>query len=762
MVGRASGLGGPPDGGDSAGLDAPAAAHLVDPAVAEVAVDVLGLVRARVGDRALELAPKQRVLVGALVLAGAPLGTDELASRLWAEPPRTAAKAVHNQVARLRRALGEAALRTEGGGYVLAGAVEVDAVVFEHRVEQAAAQLVPAPERCCQHLDLALERWRGEPYLDLDLPEAAAERARLLELRAGAEELDAEARLLAGDLSGALARLEALVLVEPYREHRWWLLALARYRSGRRRDSLNAFVSARRALLAGPGLELGPDLARLEHLVLTDDPSLGDDAALVVASGGRPPQRRAERRPRGGASADGGAHDVAAAVAGLVRAGDEATAGLAFAEAAGHYQAAWRAAEEAGLEADELLLVRWGDALRRAGDPRGSDVVREVAERARARGDPRLLAEAALSLCQLGATSGAGGTDAAVEELVAAALDGAVAPALRARLLGAASLFHSMGGEPGRCRTELLAAVERARAVGDPRVLADVLPYAYLGLGAPHDLELRAAAVEELRRLGAALRDPITAFEGEHLRFSTSLQRGELDDARAAHEAMRALAPATGEPGRRWAVAYQEAALAHLGGELDRAEAQAEAALHIAERLAPDRARATYYGQLFGIRADDGRLGELEPFVAVLVVDQPGLGAWRAALAQVAAAQGELDRAAELVDGLLGRDGALAEDFLWSAAMGALGRAAAAIGEPTRCERVLVELSPLAGRLTWEGTCSFGPVDTVLGLLLRATGRIDGATARASTALRLAERIGAPRWAADAATVLGRGRAGPA
>lgn len=62
--------------------------------------------------------PRRRTLAALLLLhAGRPVATDLLVRELWADdPPDTATAQVHNQVWRLRRALG-AAVRTEPGGY---------------------------------------------------------------------------------------------------------------------------------------------------------------------------------------------------------------------------------------------------------------------------------------------------------------------------------------------------------------------------------------------------------------------------------------------------------------------------------------------------------------------------------------------------------------------------------------------------------------------------------------------------------------------
>src|SRR5258705_10972199 len=72
---------------------------------------------------------RARVLLGALIVRpGVALSVDELVDMLWGvAPPRTAATALHGHVSRLRKTLGDAALRTTPSGYLLAvGANQLD------------------------------------------------------------------------------------------------------------------------------------------------------------------------------------------------------------------------------------------------------------------------------------------------------------------------------------------------------------------------------------------------------------------------------------------------------------------------------------------------------------------------------------------------------------------------------------------------------------------------------------------------------------
>src|SRR5690606_19137120 len=71
----------------------------------------------------------------------------------------------------------------------------------------------------------------------------------------------------------------ALVEGDPTSEQHWWLLAVALARTGRRREALEV-IGEVRSQLVERGLDLGPDLARLERLIIAADPVVHTGAIL--------------------------------------------------------------------------------------------------------------------------------------------------------------------------------------------------------------------------------------------------------------------------------------------------------------------------------------------------------------------------------------------------------------------------------------------------------------------------------------------------
>jgi DNA-binding beta-propeller fold protein YncE len=189
-------------------------------------------------------------------------------------------------VSHLRRVLdgNGAGIVTRGRGYELQlSDGDVDAVRFERLVDESRARE-------------ALALWRGEPLADVvDEPFAADEIRRLGELRLRAAECAVDADLDAGRYAEVIGELEALVAVEPLREHFRAQHMLALYRAGRQSDALAAFRDARSALVEQIGVEPGAELQRLHEQILAHDPALDLPAAGASepAASPRAPPRRA-------------------------------------------------------------------------------------------------------------------------------------------------------------------------------------------------------------------------------------------------------------------------------------------------------------------------------------------------------------------------------------------------------------------------------------------------------------------------------------
>ena len=234
---------------------------------------------------ALDLSRRDRIVVEALAACrGEPVSMDQFADALWGDgPPTSWRKLVQGCVMRLRKLLGPHAIETTGDGYrLMLSGDDVDAQRFDRMLNRARELLARGEAEHAGYVaEEALDLWRGRAFVDVlewDLGRIEAE--RLEELRLDAQELRLEAAVRSGQHETVLTDLKALVRAQPLREHRWRLLALAQYQSGRQSEALATLRRVRGVLAAELGLDPGPELVALEQAILAQDPSLVGTEAL--------------------------------------------------------------------------------------------------------------------------------------------------------------------------------------------------------------------------------------------------------------------------------------------------------------------------------------------------------------------------------------------------------------------------------------------------------------------------------------------------
>ncbi|MFD4134741.1 BTAD domain-containing putative transcriptional regulator [Streptomyces goshikiensis] len=238
---------------------------------------------------ALALRPGRAVPVGVLV------------ADVWdGDPPADAVAALQALVARLRRALGHAAVGSEEGGYVLAaGREDIDLYRFERLARAASAAADPAGSAALY--DEALALWRG-PAL-ASLPDGAAESARWEAVRTEARRGRLAAALDLGQAESALPELTALCAAAPLDEPLQALRIRALRDTGRPAEALAAYDAVRRDLATRLGTDPGPTLRGLHAALLaptagaTPQPDHPGDAGLPAgaAAADRVPPGRGHR-----------------------------------------------------------------------------------------------------------------------------------------------------------------------------------------------------------------------------------------------------------------------------------------------------------------------------------------------------------------------------------------------------------------------------------------------------------------------------------
>jgi len=268
---------------------------------------ILGPTSVRVDDEELELGGvRQRALLALLLVRrNRPVSAEVLLDEFRTPEGRaSAATALRSHIGELRALLGDDRLQVVTGGYRLrVTSSELDAEVFEGEVDRAHGALARgAGAAAADVLVTALGRWRGSALADAEgAAWAAAESARLEELRLCAEELLLRARLGIAAPAELIADADAGVRAHPLRETRTATLMLALQQSGRSGDAVRAYERLRALLATELGRQPSPELTRLEHELLSGDFDHGAPPAVVpplprAPWGGEGPSGEGRRR----------------------------------------------------------------------------------------------------------------------------------------------------------------------------------------------------------------------------------------------------------------------------------------------------------------------------------------------------------------------------------------------------------------------------------------------------------------------------------
>jgi DNA-binding SARP family transcriptional activator len=231
----------------------------------------------------------QSALAVLLLRANRPCPRSILVEALWAsEPPSSPDAALRVCISRLRRCLGDCAARLEsigppGGrapghrqqrGYMMTvrpGELDIDE--FTDLVAQGQAELdMGHAAAAATSLVHALALW-GDPPLP-DVPDSeivAADLERLTNLRQTAVDTLIEARLAAGEIEQVLVQLRAMLAANPGRERVYDQLMRAYHALGMRKEALDVYQLARRAMREQQGTEPGQALALLYKRILAEE-----------------------------------------------------------------------------------------------------------------------------------------------------------------------------------------------------------------------------------------------------------------------------------------------------------------------------------------------------------------------------------------------------------------------------------------------------------------------------------------------------------
>ena len=441
-------------------------------------------------------------------------------------------------------------------------------------------------------------------------------------------------------------------------------------------------------------------------------------------------------------------------------AGEHAMTLLAWEEAARLFRLALEHEDEP--ERRCALLLELAEAEQRAGNvAAGRQACLEAAGMARSLGLAEVLARAVL---WYGEFLDFGVYNPVLVELCEEALRALAPggdPALRVKLLGRLAMALSWAPARGpaeraaveaRCQALGQQAVATARELGDPGVLAYALHARNYVLAAPEHAQERLAAADEIVRLAVATCDRDWEVQGRGWRVFTYAELGDFAAVDREVEAYARVAEELRVPLYRPWVWLWKALRACMAGDLEAAERLSHASLAGAGDPPEAVLLQAYGAQVWMLRREQDRLGELEATLAGFLERFPDLPAWRAALALVHAHTGRHEAArAELERLARDRFGAIPRDRAWLTLLAALAEVCVLLGEERHAAVLYELLLPFERRCAVAfAVASLGPVALHLGRLAALLGRPDAARRHLEVAVEEAERLGAPRWLAQA------------
>ncbi|MDP8932211.1 MAG: AAA family ATPase [Actinomycetota bacterium] len=447
---------------------------------------------------------------------------------------------------------------------------------------------------------------------------------------------------------------------------------------------------------------------------------------------------------------------VTKAIEYAARAGDRALAQLAHDEAARYYAQALALLDEVATSDDgarrQQLLIALGDAQRRAGDPRHRDTLLDAARLARQRQDGDALARAALASSRgiLPSFSATVDEDQVAVFEAALAANGSADTTVRARLLAALALELVFAPDIERRLTLSDEALTLARRLDDSATLAAVLLPRYPTVPwSP--LPERAANAEEAIRLTRALQDPAAESRALSLRFRAAMEAGDVAEAERCFRDNEGLVAGLGEPGLQWVVAVQRAGRALLAGRFDEAEQSARAAFALGEAAGQLDAQLFFAVELFALRFEQARTGELADLLDRIAVTYPRSPIFQPMAAVAKCEAGRYEEAcASLHQEAADAFRRVTVDVTWLAGLCLFGDLAAALQDGLHAATLVDLLAPHASSCPTlaHGGIVLGSTSHHLGLLMTTLGDHEAAEAHFVAAAETHARIGAPAWLA--------------
>jgi hypothetical protein len=330
----------------------------------------------------------------------------------------------------------------------------------------------------------------------------------------------------------------------------------------------------------------------------------------------------------------------------------------------------------------------------------------------------------------------------------------------RARALTLARLSHvlTLAAPHAERKAESDEAVEMARRLDAPVVLASVLVSRSLALDGPDDVDEQLELGAEVMAIGRQTGDPDLVLQGARARVQALFVLGRHTEAQILARELTALAQEVRHPDHLRIASMWATMWAVIEGRFDEAQARADSLRDELRAAGHSQAQLVNVAQTFVLRLLHGGLGALRPVIeAGRQPEAYRLNIW-SLRSWLEAGSGNLDRAQELLDEeppaqLAAQD----RGYLWRPTVVGAAAAASLTGHREWASAAHEALRPDAGRNAVMGYASFlGAVDHHLGTLDAALGRADAAADELEAGLERHRALGArpfvalsARWLAN-------------
>lgn len=433
-------------------------------------------------------------------------------------------------------------------------------------------------------------------------------------------------------------------------------------------------------------------------------------------------------------------------------AGERALASLAPDEAKRWYGRALELAEQVGDPDSSRrceLLIGLGQAQRQSGDSDFRQTLLSAAHLAQTHGDVDRLARAALSVSR-GFFHSVGRYDEELAGVYEAALEALpVEDSRRVRVMSLLAVERANQKIPLERRHEMAdEALRLARESDDPLLLAHALTYHPLTTIDASTLPERLRHTAEHVLLCERIGDPTLSFQA-YSRRCMVLEAGDVGEFDRCLDRMAQLVERVPQPSLRWVLRFTQSARALLAGEIEQAEAKALEAQRVGIASGEPDAAAFFGAQIFGVRHEQARLGELTEALSEMRLANPNIPSFEAMVALTLCETGRREEAGVLLDRMTReRFASVDRGPIWISTLGRWCDVAVRCGDRAAAAELYGQLEPFADQFLWNLVGLWGAVAHHLGGLATLLGRFEAARHHLTAATQLHARMGAPIWLA--------------